>query len=117
MDQNEARLLKAIFDTLEEPDKDYPETAIEKINYAEGTLIDTLQNFSPAIWRLTRLDRLLAVSEKDGKNTLPDIIAYDESRRVIKTLLQIENDIKDVMEILTEFYDGVKPAESSEETK
>lgn len=102
--EQEERLLKAIFSSDDERDENYPETTVEKVGYAECIVVNSLQNFSPALWRLSRLNRLLSVSEKDGKNDLPDIIADNELKMALKPLLLLENDIKDAIEILTEIY-------------
>ena len=103
-ESKEERLLKAIFSENEDPDDNYPETYAEKAGYAEYALTHTLQDISAALWRLSRLDRLLFASEKDGENTLPDIITNNEVRMALQPILRIENDVSEIAEILTEIY-------------
>ena len=67
MESKEEHLLKAIFSENEDPDDNYPETYAEKAGYAEYALTHTLQDISAALWRLSRLDRLLFAAEKDGE--------------------------------------------------
>lgn len=104
----EERLLKAIFNNAEDKcDDNYPETTTEKVGYSEYVITHALQNMSTAIWRLSRLYNLLIVSEKnEGK--LPDIITNNELRMALKPLLQVENDIKDITEMLMEIYHATK---------
>ena len=104
MESKEERLLKAIFSENEDPDDNYPETYAEKAGYAEYALTHTLQDISAALWRLSRLDRLLFASEKDGENTLPDIITNNEVRMALQPILRIENDVSEIAEMLTEIY-------------
>lgn len=115
MESKEERLLKAIFSTEDEADENYPNTTIEKVGYAEHVMIHALQDISPALLRLTRLHRLLMVSEKDGQNTLPDIITNNEVRMALQPLMQVENDIKDITEMLIEIYRATKPSEPEDE--
>lgn len=109
----EERLLKAIF-AEGQKEENYPETYAEKVGYAEYVITQILPNISRAIWRLSRLDRLLTVSEKDKKNTLPDIITNNELRMALEPLLQIENDISEITEMLTEIFRETKPAQKGE---
>jgi len=110
MNTEEERLLKAIFENSEDDnDSNYPETYSEKVGYAECVVTQILPNISRVIWRLSRLDRLLTVSEKDGKNTLPDIITNNELRMALEPLLQVENDISEITGMLTEIYKDTKP--------
>ena len=111
MQSKEERLLKAIFSTEDEPDDNYPETFVEKVGYAECVVLHTLQNIAPAIQRLTRLHRLLLLTEKNSENKLPDIITHNGVRMALKPLLQIENDIKDITELLTAVFRDTKPQE------
>ena len=104
MESKEERLLKSIFSENEDPDDNYPETYAEKAGYAEYALTHTLQDISAALWRLSRLDRLLFASEKDGENTLPDIITNNEVRMALQPILRIENDVSEIAEMLTEIY-------------
>ena len=115
------KLLNAIFakeENLEEmteaeecelADDNYPETITEKVGYAQYVITHDLQNIGATIHRLSRLYNLLNVSEKGGENKLPDIITNNELRMALKPLLQVENDIKDITEILTEIYRATKP--------
>ena len=103
-ESKEERLLKAIFSEKDDADDNYPETYAEKAGYAEYALTHTLQDISAALWRLSRLDRLLFASEKDGENTLPDIITNNEVRMALQPILRIENDVSEIAEMLTEIY-------------
>lgn len=98
------KLLNAIFDTPDgEPEDDnYPDTDHEKVGYSEYVLTHSLQYIGKAIHRLSRLDRLMALPE------LPDIIKHNELRMALEPLLQVENDIKDITEMLTEVYRDTK---------
>ena len=104
MESKEERLLKAIFSEKEEPDDNLPQTYAEKAGYAEYALTHTLQDISAALWRLSRLDRLLFASEKDGENTLPEIITNNEVRMALTPLLRVENDVSEITEMLAEIY-------------
>ena len=103
-ESKEERLLKAIFSEKDDADDNYPETYAEKAGYAEYALTHTLQDISAALWRLSRLDRLLFASEKDGENTLPDIITNNEVRMALTPLLRVENDVSEITEMLAEIY-------------
>ena len=109
MESKEERLLKAIFSENEDlndkaSNDNYPETYAEKAGYAEYTLTHTLQDISAALWRLSRLNKLLFASEKDGENTLPDIITNNEVRMALQPILRVENDVSEIAEMLTEIY-------------
>ena len=104
MESKEERLLKAIFGENEDSDDNYPETYAEKAGYAEYALTHTLQDISAALWRLSRLNKLLFASEKDGENTLPDIITNNEVRMALQPILRVENDVSEIAEMLTEIY-------------
>lgn len=99
------KLLTAIFsesgDEMPEDDN-YPETDREKVGYAEYVLTHTLQYIGKAIHRLIRLHNLLALPE------LPDIIKKNELRMALEPLLQVENDVKDIAEMLTGIYKATK---------
>jgi len=111
MESKEERLLKAIFNGAEEePETDnYPETITEKVGYAEFVIIHALQNIAPAIQRLSRLHNLLLVTERKEGDKLPDIITNNELRMALGPLLQVENDIKDITEMLLPIYRETKP--------
>ena len=113
MESKEERLLKAIFSENEDPDDNYPETYVEKVCYADCVITHTLQDISAALWRLSRLNRLLSVSEKDGENTLPNIITHNEVRMALTPLLRVENDVSEITEMLAGIYNETKPQEDN----
>ena len=117
MESKEERLLKAIFSEKDDADDNYPETYAEKAGYAEYALTHTLQDISAALWRLSRLDRLLFASEKDGENTLPDIITNNEVRMALTPLLRVENDVSEITEMLAEIYYETKAPEAPKEAE
>lgn len=98
------KLLTAIFSESgdEMPDDNYPDTDREKVGYSEYVLTHTLQYIGKAIHRLSRLHNLMALPE------LPDIIKQNELRMALEPLLQVENDVKDIAEMLTEVYKATK---------
>lgn len=98
------KLLTAIFSESgdEMPDDNYPDTDREKVGYSEFVLTNSLQYMGKAIHRLSRLHNLLALPE------LPDIIKKNELRMALEPLLQVENDVKDIAEMLTEVYKATK---------
>ena len=108
------RLLQAIFakdetdpnelTSAELTDEDnYPETIAEKVSYSEYVLTHNLSNIGKALNRLSRLNRLLLVSEKH-ENGLPDIITNNELRMALEPLLRLRGDIVEITDILTEVY-------------
>lgn len=108
MQSKEERLLKAIFATAEdEPDDNYPETMLDKVSYAEYVLAHSLEYTGKALNRLNRLSHLLSAAGKGEK--LPDIIAHNELRMALEPLLHVENDVKDIAEMLVEVYRETKP--------
>ena len=117
MESKEERLLKAIFSEKDDADDNYPETYAEKAGYAEYALTHTLQDISAALWRLSRLDRLLFAAEKDGENTLPDIITNNEVRMALTPLLRVENDVSEITEMLAEIYYETKAPEAPKEAQ
>ena len=104
-DEQAKKLLKAIFDNTESEleDDNYPETVVDKVGYSEYVLTHTLQYIGKAIHRLCRLHHLLKLPE------LPDIITNNELRMALEPLLQVENDVKDIAEMLMEIYRETKP--------
>lgn len=98
------KLLTAIFSESgdEMPDDNYPDTDREKVGYSEFVLTNSLQYMGKAIHRLSRLHNLLALPE------LPDIIKRNELRMALEPLLQVENDVKDIAEMLTDVYKATK---------
>ena len=117
MESKEERLLKAIFSENEDPNDNYPETYAEKAGYAEYMLTHTLQDISAALWRLSRLDRLLFASEKDGENTLPNIITNNEVRMALTPLLRVEKDVREIVSMLTESYIDPKQKKGADNGK
>lgn len=115
------RLLTAIFaepedemydgDEKELIDDNYPETTTEKVGYAEYVMTHDLQFIGTSIHRLSRLYNLLMAVERAEGGKLPDIITNNELRMALKPLLMVENDIKDIAEMLTEVYKATKPGE------
>ena len=113
------KLLKAIFEGKDEkletagddePENDnYPETISEKVDYAEYVITRSLENIGRTIHRLSRLNHLLKISG------VPDIITCNELRMALEPLLIVENDIKDIAEMLTEAYKETKPKEQTDE--
>ena len=89
----------------EEEDDNYPETDREKVGYSEYVLTHSLQYIGRAIHRLSRLHNLLALPE------LPNIIMLNELRMALEPLLRVENDVKDIAEMLTEVYKETKKKE------
>ena len=105
-DEQAKRLLSAIFDIPEKVEDDnYPETDREKVGYSEYVLTHSLQYIGRAIHRLSRLHNLLALPE------LPNIIMLNELRMALEPLLRVENDVKDIAEMLTEVYKETKKKE------
>ena len=98
------KLLTAIFSESgdEMPDDNYPDTDREKVGYSEYVLTHTLQYIGKAIHRLSRLHNLMALPD------LPDIIKQNELRMALEPLLQVENDVKDIAEMLTAVYKATK---------
>jgi hypothetical protein len=107
------RLLQAIFAEEDTDEDNYPETIADKVSYSEYVLTHNLQYIGKAIGRLSRLSRLFLVADKSGG--LPDIITNNELRMALEPLLQVENDIKDITEMLTEVYRDTKIVAQAEE--
>ena len=107
------RLLKAIFAEEDTDEDNYPETITDKVDYAEYVLTHSLEYIGKALHRLGRLNRLLLVAGKrDGG--LPDIITNNELRMALQPLMQVENEIKDITEMLIEIYRATKPSAPEE---
>lgn len=102
------RLLQAIFAEEETDEDNYPETISEKVDYAEYALIHNLSNIGKALNRLSRLSRLLLVSEKH-ENGLPDIITNNELRMALEPLLIVREDVAEITKFLSEAYHETKP--------
>jgi hypothetical protein len=88
----------------------YPETFLEKAGYAEYCLIKSLESLSPALLRVSRLQSLLRVCEKDGGNTLPGIITHNEARMALEKLLLLKSDIDEAFAELGAIYKTTKGA-------
>ena len=101
------KLLQAIFAEEETNEDNYPETIAEKVSYAEYVLTHNLSNIGKAMNRLSRLSRLLLISEKSGG--LPDIITSNELRMALEPLLIVCEDVVEITDILTEVYHETKP--------
>ena len=108
------KLLQAIFAEEDTDEDNYPETITDKVGYAEYVLTHSLEYIGKALHRLGRLNRLLLVAGKhDGG--LPDIITNNELRMALQPLMQVENDIKDITEMLIEIYRATKPSAPEDE--
>lgn len=106
----EERLLREIFTKSEQdemPDN-YPETYFEKADYAMFCMHKSLASISPALGRISRLCGLLRVSEKDGKNTLPDIITHNESRMALRHLTMVKRDVDDAYQEILSIFEKTK---------
>ncbi len=109
-------LLNAIFaepETEDEPDDDYPATAIEKVGYAEYVLAADLEHIGKVIIRLSRLNRLFVVAGKD-ENGLPPIILHNELRMALEPLLRVRDGIDEITEMLMEVYKETKMGDKKE---
>ena len=102
------KLLQAIFAEEETDEDNYPETIAEKVSYAEYVLTHNLSNVGKALNRLSRLSRLLLVSEKH-ENGLPDIITNNELRMALEPLLRMRGDIVEITDILVQVYHETMP--------
>ena len=100
------KLRRPIFDVPEDVQEDnYPAPHREKVGYSEYVLTHSLQYIGRAIHRLSRLHNLLALPE------LPNISMLNELRMALEPLLRVENDVKDIAEMLTEVYKETKKKE------
>lgn len=123
----EERLLKAIFSTDEDaepieteetdagmpgmPDS-FPDTVLEKVGYAEYVLTNGLQYIGKSLYRLSRLQGLLRVTEKDGENCLPNIITNNELRMALEPLMRVYGGVKEITEMLLPIYHDTKRKET-----
>ena len=106
----EERLLREIFAKSEQdemPDN-YPETYFEKADYALFCLHKVLEYLSPALVRSSQLCRLLRVGERDGKNTLPDIITHNESRMALRHLTIVKRDVDEAYQEILSIFESTK---------
>lgn len=98
------KLLQAIFDEeVPEDDDNYPETVREKVDYAEYALTAGLGQIGRTLTRLSRLNRLLMVGEKDG-GELPPIILHNELRMALRPFLHVKDNFNEVAGMLVEIY-------------
>ena len=112
----EERLLKEIFAKDDAENKgpegempdNYPDTYLDKADYALFCLHKSLKSISPALGRISRLCGLLRVSEKDGKNTLPDIITHNESRMALKHLTMVKRDVDEAYQEILSIFENTK---------
>lgn len=109
------RLLQAIFAEEDTDEGNYPETISEKVGYAEYVLTHNLSNIGKALNRLSRLSRLLLVSEKSGG--LPDIITNNELRMALEPLLRAREDINEITGYLLESHRETKPKDKKLEMR
>ena len=107
------KLLNAIFAEEDTDEDNYPETITDKVGYAEYVLTHSLEYIGKALHRLGRLNRLLLVAGKHDSG-LPDIITNNELRMALQPLMQVENDIKDITEMLIEICRATKPSAPDE---
>jgi hypothetical protein len=107
------KLLNAIFAEEDTDEDNYPETITDKVGYAEYVLTHSLEYIGKSLHRLGRLSRLLLVAGKHDSG-LPDIITNNELRMALQPLMQVENDIKDITEMLIEIYRATKPSAPEE---
>ena len=103
------RLRKAVFADIEDGDKDnYPETDAEKVGYAEYIAMQSLTRIAAAIQRLSRFNRLCAVS----KDELPKIIMYNEAKVARARLGHVASDIDEAMDMMEQVMDENRGAEA-----
>jgi len=108
----ERRLLKAIFNETENDaaEDNYPETFLEKAQYAEYCLIKSLEYLSPALRRVGRLRALLKAGQEGDKNTLPAIITNNESRMALESIVMFKRDADDAFAEIQTIYNETKGA-------
>jgi len=107
----EERLLKAIFEDGDDamPDN-YPDTYLEKADYAEYCMIKLLEYVSPALRRVGRLRAMLKAGQEGGENKLPDIITCNETRMALEPLARVKGDVDDAFGELLKIYNETKGA-------
>jgi len=107
----EERLLKAIFanEKNDKKEEEHPDTIIEKVSFSELLVTKSLENISRSIVRLSRLHRLLAITQKDGQDKLPDIITNNETRMALEALIPAKRDIYDAVAYMTAVYRATQP--------
>lgn len=62
--------------------------------------------------RLSRLQGLLRVTEKDGENCLPNIITNNELRMALEPLMRVYGGVKEITEMLLPIYHDTKRKEA-----
>lgn len=110
----EERLLKKIFGKHKEED-DRPRTIIDLVGFSELLVTKSLENISRSIVRLSRLHRLLTITQKDGQDKLPDIITNNEARMALEALVPAKNEINDAVAYLLAVYRATKQPEAETE--
>lgn len=107
----------------EDVDDGYPGTVREKVDYAEYALTAGLGQIGRTLTRLSRLNRLLMVGERDG-GELPPIILHNELRMALEPFLHVMSDFVEAAGMLVEISKATKPnadgsysATMKEETK
>ena len=103
---HEALLDELLDEILDEMPDNYPATYLDKADYALHCMHKSLGSLSPALGRISRLCGLLRVGEKDGENTLPDIITYDGSRMALKHLVWVKRDIDDAYQEMLSIFES-----------
>jgi len=108
----EERLLKAIYaeDGDDAMPDNYPDTYLEKADYAEYCMIKLLEYLSPALCRVSRLCAMLKAGQEGEKNTLPSIITNNETRMVLEPLARVKGDVDDAFTELLKIYNETKGA-------
>ena len=89
------RLVREIFAEKDETSyyglpENYPDSYLEKADYAEYLLQKSL---SPTLCRLSRLRSLLRTAWKDGKDGLPKLITNNESFMALTHLAKVKSDV------------------------
>ena len=93
---------------LDEMPDNYPDTYLDKADYALFCLHKSLKSISPALGRISRLCGLLRVGEKDGKNTLPDIITHNEIRMALRHLTMVKCDVDEAYQEILSIFENTK---------
>lgn len=102
---------------LDEMPDNYPATYLDKADYAMHCMHKSLESISPALGRISRLCGLLRVSEKDGKNTLPDIITHNESRMALRHLTMVKRDVDEAYQEILSIFESTKEPGTVSETE
>jgi hypothetical protein len=86
----------------------FTDTYLDKADYALHCMHKSLGSLSPALGRISRLCGLLRVSEKDGKNKLPDIITHNESRIALRHLTMVKCDVDEASQEILSIFENTK---------